>query len=273
MAIVNKVYDAQQIWESPADVYFGVTAPASAVPPDSTNLLVLDTLGQPQTTSTTVTGFTNPTVSVADITGFANNQPITIVGASGTHIYTILNLTSGGFDIHDSAGAVIDSGDVVYSGFHVGLTDGPASFHINQKFSEIRADQFEAPIDYAFISTDFEVDVNMKEVDFQRMSAWMSCPPWTTASKLPTSDVMTIGGVNSDAQSFFTLLLVGINRVDTTKFSYLLGYRAHLKAAFQMTFHRATTNVFKVKFTLVADTDRAVGDEFAMLAKHTQPVV
>ncbi len=52
MPVVSKVYTPANIIQGPADIYIDVAAPASAVPPATTNLLTLDGSGQPTDTGT-----------------------------------------------------------------------------------------------------------------------------------------------------------------------------------------------------------------------------
>ena len=73
----------------------------------------------------------------------------------------------------DANGQPTDTGS---AGVHLGLTEGPCSVSFNAKFSEIHADQFAAPIDAAYVSTEAEIDFAIKEFSLQKLAAYFFRP-------------------------------------------------------------------------------------------------
>jgi hypothetical protein len=152
-------------------------------------------------------------------------------------------------------------------GVHLGAIEAPATVTVTEKFNEIRADQFESAGDVAFDTVEAEIDVVLKETALNNLATLITAGVLTTYTALAKSAVLQVGGQQSSALTFFTLMLIGPNRVVTGKWVYVFAFKAYLKSAVQITFHRSKENSHKLKFGCVADLTRVAGDEVLQIVK------
>jgi hypothetical protein len=202
--------------------------------------------------------------------------------ATISKVYTPANIWQGPVDVYvnipapasanppaaDANEITLDSnGQPPAGGIHLGAIEAPATVTITEKFNEIRADQFEAPGDVAFDTVEAEIDVDLKETALSRLSTLLTASALSTYTALANSLVLQVGGQQSSAVTFFTLMLIGANRANTAKFAYVFAFKAYLKSAAQLTFHRSKENTHKLKFGCVADLTRVAGDELLQIVK------
>ncbi len=291
MATVSKAFDPSAIFQGPADVYLGVKAPASAVAPvEYTNTLQLDSSGQPPIAATgqiaTVTlaaagtgytvgdtltivqsGGSNGQVRVKTLSGSTVATVVVLRGGSGYAAASALPVTGG-----TGTGATFDIATIT-SGYHLGLTEGPALVSINPKFDLINADQFSTHVDAAFVSLASEIDFVVKEfvlAQMQRLFAGLfSATYWDLAigSTNPKTDLLQIGSTPSSAAVTTTLLLVSPRRDAANKYLYVMGYKCHIKSAIAMSVSRAKESTIKLKFGCLADTSRVAKDYVLQIVK------
>lgn len=289
MATVSKSFTPSDVFQGPADIYLGVANPASANPPvEGTNTLTLDSVGQPPigttgqiaTISLGATGSGGSGYAVGDtllITGGGGSNGLArVLTVSGGAIATLLLLKGGsGYATGNNlaispvtgagTGATINILTIT-SGYHLGLTEGPASININPKFNEIMADQYSAPIDAAFVSQACEIDFVVKEFVLSMMTrlfaGLFSATYFDLAagSSNPATDLVQIGSSPSSAALLTSLLLVAPRRDVANKYLYALGYRCFIKSAIQMSAQRSKEATIKLKFGLLADTSRVAKD-------------
>lgn len=293
MTTVFKAFNPADIFQGPADVYLGVTNPVSAVPPVAgTNTLVLDSSGQPQIGSTGQ--IASVSISAAG-TGYAVGDTLTVVqngavagmvrvantGGSGTvSAVAIINggqgysaasslATTGG----GGSGCTITIASIT-AGFHLGLTQGPASTNLTPKFTEIKADQFSAPVDAAFTSFAAEIDFTVKEYSLINMQKYFgglfSATVWNlgAGSTNPARKLLQIGSTPSSQAKTASLLLVGTRRDSPNKFLYVMGYRCHIKSAIPLgPIQRSKEAEIKMKFGCLIDPTRVASDMTLQIVK------
>lgn len=285
MSIVSKVFTPGDIFQGPAEIYIGVAAPVSAVPPVAgTNTVALDGYGQPAIGTTgqiaTVTlgsggtGYsTGDTLTVIQSGGFAGMVRVTaqtggvisaVVVINGGQGYATASglATIGG----TGAGATITIATIT-AGFHLGLTQGPVAINVTPKFNEIRADQFSAPVDAAFVSNACEIDFIIKETALNQIqrffSGLFSATYWNLAagSTNPACDFLQIGSTPSSIAKTTTLMLVGTRRDQSNKYIYALAYKAYPKSAVTLgPVQRKKETEIKMKFGMILDPTRVVSD-------------
>jgi hypothetical protein len=212
MPTVSKSFTPSDIFSGPADIYLGVQAPASAVPPvQGTNTLTLDGSGQPP-----------------------------------------------------------DAGS---AGIHLGLSEGPVSANTAPSFELIKADQFSAPVDAAFISSKSEIDFTVKELVFSKLQKFFAGLTSATYSNLgagstnPAADMLQIGSANSSAANKTTLLLIAPRRDVASKWMYVLGYKCYLGSAIAIPIQRKKETLIKLKFKCLVDTSRVAKDQTMQIVK------
>ncbi len=213
MATVSKSFTPADVFQGPADLWIGLGAPASAVPPvQYTNTLQLDGTGQPP-----------------------------------------------------------DSGA---AGISIGLTEGPCSISIHPKFVEIKADQFAAPVDAAFVSMATEIDFAVKESKLSRFPQFFAGLLTSTytdvvAGANPACDFLQIGSQKTSAATTRTLMLIAPRRDTTGKWIYVFAYRAYLKSAIAMAVDRKKETIIKMKWGCIADTTRVAKDQVLQFIRMT----
>lgn len=296
MTTVSKSFTPADIFQGPADIYIGVKAPASAVPPvQYTNTLQLDSSGQPpigatgqiasvsvgatgsggsgysvgDTLTITQSGGANGMVRVSTVNSGAVTAVILLKGGVGYSAANNLPVTGGG-----GSGCTINILTIV-SGYHLGLTEGPASISTNPKFTMIGADQYSVPVDAAFSSLEAEIDFAVKELAFsnlQRYFAGLFSANYfdlSVGSTNPATDLMQIGSSPSAAALTPTLLLVAPRRDVANKFVYAMGYKCYIKSAIAMAAQRNKETVIKLKWGLLADTSRVAKDMALQIVRGT----
>jgi hypothetical protein len=292
MPTVSKSYTPADIFQGGADIYLGVTPPPSAVPPVAgTNTLTLDANGQPPIASTgqiataalnaggtgytvgdtlfiTQSGAVAGMIRVATLSGSAVATFVVINGGRGYSVATGLATVGG-----TGSGCTIDISTIT-AGYHLGLTEGPASISISPKFNLIRSDQHAAEIDAAFVSQTCEIDFTLKEFVLANMqrtfSGLFSATYWNLAAggTNPAADFVQVGSSFSSYSKTSSLLLVAARRDVPGKYVYALAYRAYIKSAWQMTANRAKENVWKLKAGCILDTSRIAKDMCIQIVKQ-----
>ncbi len=169
----------------------------------------------------------------------------------------------------DANGQPTDTGT---AGFHVGISEGPAVLSVTPKFDEIRADQFAAPVDAAFVSLETEIDIVVKEAALQNLQKYFTSPlgaysNLTAGITNPAADFLQIGSPKSSLATLRTLTLVSPRRDVGGKFWYVMAYKAALKSAVAWAFERKTISSWKLKFYCIADTSRALKDQVLQIVK------
>jgi hypothetical protein len=169
----------------------------------------------------------------------------------------------------DATGQPSDAGS---AGFHVGASEGPAVLSVTPKFEEIRADQFAASLDAAFVSLETEIDLVVKEAVLANLQKLFSSPLGrytnvTAGATNPAADFLQIGSPTSSAATLRTLLLVSPDRAASGKYWVLQAYKAALKSAVALEFQRSTAVTWKLKFYCIADTSRVLKDQVLQLVR------
>lgn len=293
MPTVAKVFTSADIFQGPAEIYLGVAAPASAVPPiQYTNTLQLDQAGQPpigtngQIATATLgaggSGYTvGDTLTVVQAGAQAGMIRVLTVSAGAVVTFAILR---GGQGYSTASGLATTGGSgtgctitiaTITAGFHFGLSEGPAQVQIAPKYELIKADQFSAEIDGALISMACEMDFTIKEMALAAMlqlfTGLFSATYWnlSAGSTNPAADLLQIGATNSSQALTTSLLMVAPRRDAANKFVYALGYKAFIKSAIQFSIGRPKENMFKLKFACLADMNRVVKDRVMQIIRTT----
>lgn len=161
------------------------------------------------------------------------------------------------------------------SGFNVGLTEGPCTVNINPKFSEIRADQFAAPVDAAFVSLASEIDFAVKETQLSKFPKYFAGILTGTYSNLgaggtnPAADFLQIGSNKSSQAQLHTLMLIAPRRDVASKWLYVFAYKAYLKSAISLQLDRKKETVIKMKWGCIADPARVAKDQVLQIVRMT----
>ena len=149
----------------------------------------------------------------------------------------------------------------------LGLVEGPTKLTITPKFQEIRADQFESPIDGALTTSDAEMDIVMMEFDPLTFQRWFTADTVTNPQLLANSRVLQFGGQFTDQTSLRTMMIVSPDRTNIGQWIYAFMYRVYLKSAIPLMFHRTATSKYATKWGAVADFTRQPGDELLCIAR------
>lgn len=301
MPTVSNVFTPADIFQGPADIFLGVKAPPSAVPPvQGTNTLTLDGSGQPPDASTTgqlgaiAVNAAGSGYAVGDIfsitqTGGANGLGV-VTTVSGSTVTGVAILRYGtGYSVGNGLATVHQTGSgndaltvnisTIQAGIHLGLSDGPCSASFHPKFDEIRADNFSAPVDAAFVSLASEIDVILKETTFRNIQqyfaglssgTYFNLTGTPVSSTNPAADFLQIGATKSSGMNnVTTLLLIAPRRDVAAKWLYVMVYRAYLKSAIALGVNRKKETVLKLKFGGLADTSRVAKDQVAQIVRMT----
>jgi hypothetical protein len=213
-------------------------------------------------------GYTHGDSDIAVVTAVGGNT-----AANGT--WALKDVAVGGSTttaalLGSNGAAAYTSGGTISIGQHLGLLEGPLQLTITPKFVEIRADQYESPVDAALTIADAELDATMLEFDLPTVQRWFMADSFSNPAVLANSSVLQVGGTQfaaGDAVNLRTMMFVAGNRTAVGKWIYAFAYQVYLKSAIQLTFDRTGKNAFKLKFGVVADTTRQPGDEFLQLVK------
>ena len=272
---VSHAYVSSNIIVGPSNIYLGLPAPTSHTPPTQADEIAIDSNGQPATVSTSVTttgDVTPDTVTFTNYTSYTpQNGDILVVsgvtgdtGANGT--WTAANVTVGTSTttatlVGSVGNGAYVSGGTVTVGQHLGLNEGPTKLSIHPTFTEIRADQFESPIDGALTKIEAELDIVTLEFNPLTYQRWFTADTVTNPFSLANVTGTTFGGQFTDASNLRTLMAVSPDRKQVGKWIYVFCFKAFLKSAVPITFHRTAHNRFQLKFGLVGDFTRKPGDE------------
>lgn len=282
MATVDNTFSSQNVLVGPADIYIGIPAPTSAAPPTQANEVALDTSGQPATVSASISAATNATPIVLTFANFSGYTPkngdvavVASVGgntnANGTWTLTAVTVavTTTATLVGSQGNSAYTSGGTITIGQHCGLAEGPVEFTITQKTVEIRADQFESPVDAAVETCEAELDITILETDLLTMQRYFMVDYLTNPAYLASSKALQVGGVGTvgDADTLRTMMIISPNRSNVGKWIYVFAFKVYLKSSIQLTFHRTTKNMWKLKFGLIADTSRQTSDSYLQLVK------
>jgi hypothetical protein len=295
MATVSKVFTPSDIFQGPADVYFDLQAPVSAVPPTTvgTHTIALDGLGQPTGT------FSYGAISAATLggggSGYAVGDILTVVQSGGSNgLIRVLTISGGAVltfrILHGGSGYSTGTGlattggtgagctidiTTISPGLHMGLTEGPCTVSFTASFNEILADQYAAPIDAAYISSVAEIDFAIKELDLTKFSRYFSglltgsYYDLPIGSTNPAADMMQIGNSISLAANTHTVMLVAPRRDAPGKYVYAFAYKAVLSAAWQWSLQRKKEAVFQFKFRCIGDPNREPKDQVMQIVRTT----
>lgn len=285
MSIVSKVFSPADVFQGPAEIYLGVTPPVSAVPPVAgTNTITLDGYGQPTIGSkgqiatvsvgTGGTGYSvGDTLTVIQSGAFAGLVRVT--AAAGGVVSAVVVINGGqGYSVASGLATIGGLGSgctitiaTITAGFHLGLTQGPVAINITPKFNEIKADQFSAPVDAAFVSNACEIDFIIKETALNQIqqffSGLYSATYWNLVAggTNPACDFLQIGSTPSSIAKTTSLLLVGTRRDQSNKYIYALSYKAYPKSAVTLgPVQRKKETEIKMKFGMILDPTRVVSD-------------
>lgn len=301
MATVSKSFSPADIFQGPADCFLGIKAPASANPPvQYTNTLQLDASGQPPDSSTTGQILTI-TLGNAGGTGYAVGDVVLLTQAGASNGMAVVLTVSGGVvvtlavlrpgtgysaasnlaTVHQTGGgndALTITISTIQAGISLGLTEGPCSVNIHPKFDEIKADQFAAPVDAAFISLATEIDFVVKELTLRNIQQYFAglltgtyfnltgSPVSTTNS---AADFLQIGSNRSSQAMTTTLMLIAPRRDVASKWVYVMAYSAYLKSAIQIQVGRKKETMVKMKWGCIADTSRVAKDQVLSIVRMT----
>jgi hypothetical protein len=275
-SVVSKAYVSSNILVGPANVYLGIAPPPSNTPPTAdVNEISIDANGQPATAYSTGATTNGATPDVITFPTFASYTPsdgdiltvssvTTDTAANGAWTVTGVTVTTSTTSatlVGSIGGGSAGSGGVVKVGQHLGLNEGPTKLSIHPTFVEIRADQLESPIDAALTKVEAEIDIVTMEFDPLTYQRWFTADTVTNPALLANSRVTTFGGQFTDASNLRTLLLISPDRKQVGRWIYVLGFKAYLKSAIPLQFHRTAHAKYALKFGLVGDFTRKPGDE------------
>jgi hypothetical protein len=293
MATVSKLFTPADVFQGPADIYLGVQAPASAVPPvQYTNTLQLDSKGQPPIgtkgeIATVALGAGGTGYAVGDtltvVQGGAANGLIRVLTVADGVVATVAVLRGGsGYSVASTLATVggIGTGctitiSTITAGVYLGLTESPATCTVTPKFNPIHADQYSAAVDAAFVSQAAEIDFTVKELVFanlQRFFAGLfSASFWdlVIGAVNPATELLQIGSSPSSDALVTTLMLVAPRRDAANKYIYALAYKAYIASAIPMPVQRGKETVLKLKWKLLLDTSRVAKDMAMQIVRMT----
>ena len=293
MPTVAKVFTSADIFQGPAEVYLGVAPPPSAVPPvQYTNTVQLDNLGQPfvgtigQITGVTVAAGGSGYVAgdtIQPTQGSATGALVRVLTVSSGAVATVAILRGG--QGYSTASGLATSGGTgsgctltissISAGVHFGITEAPAQVQIAPKYELIKGDNFSGEIDGALVSMASEIDIVIKEMALanlvQLFTGLFSATYWNlgAGSTNPAVDLLQIGNTNSSQALTAPLMLVAPRRDALSKFLYVLAYRTYIKSAVQFSVGRPKENLFKLKFSCLADMNRVVKDRVMQIIRTT----
>lgn len=284
MATVAKAFVPADIFQGPADIYMGVQNPVSAVPPvQYTNTLQLDSNGQPPIgakgqIATVAVNAPGTNYLIGDTIDVVQSGALwgqlRVVTVSGSAVATVRVIRGGsGYSVASALATVGGSGTgftadiaTITSGYHLGLTEGPASMNIHPTFNLINADQFSTHVDAAFVNLACEIDFTIKEFQLamiQRLFGGLLTATYydlAAGGTNPATDLLQIGNSTSSSALQTSLLLVSPRRDVPHTFMYVLGYRCYMKSAIAMSVHRSKESMIKLKFGCLADPTRVAKD-------------
>lgn len=165
--------------------------------------------------------------------------------------------------------------DGAVAGVHLGLSEGPASLSITPKFSEIRADQYGAPVDAAIVSLACEIDVALKELTLANIKKYFAGAGVGTYSNIgagatnPAADFLQVGSPTTANPVLHTLMLIAPDRGHSGKFVYVMAYSAYLASAVALPLDRKKETVIKLKWKCIGDTARVAKDQVLQIVRTT----
>lgn len=170
---------------------------------------------------------------------------------------------------------VIDTSGVPTSGTPVfgGAIDSATTVTIGAQMNLVEADQISAPIDAIMTGELEEIEATMKESDFAKLKHYLQHGTYDadTDTGLPAGaqdyEELTFGGIIPIAKT--SVAVISPRRDDTTKFLVSQLYSAVQIEAIKLPFTRKKETMYGVKFTGLAVTTRAVGDQVGKIYRQT----
>jgi hypothetical protein len=170
----------------------------------------------------------------------------------------------------DASGQPNDTGS---AGIHLGLTEGPCTLVGTPKYAEIRADQFAAPIDAAYVSTECSIEFAIKELNLSRIPKYFAGLTSGRYSNLaagstnPAADMLQLGNSSGAQANTHTVMLVAPDRKAAGKFLYVFAYKAIPGSAIKLDFERKKEAVYKIKFNCIIDPNRVAKDQIMQIVR------
>jgi hypothetical protein len=170
----------------------------------------------------------------------------------------------------DANGQPTDTGT---AGIHLGLTEGPCQLTGTPKYAEIRADQFAAPLDAAYVSMECSIEFAIKELNLSRISKYFAgitsgkYSSLSAGSTNPAADLLQLGNSSGAQANTHTVMLVAPDRKAAGKFLYVFAYRAIPASAIKLEFERKKEAVYKIKFKCIIDPSRAARDQVMQIVR------
>jgi hypothetical protein len=170
---------------------------------------------------------------------------------------------------------VIDTSGTPTSGTPVygGAIDAATIVSIAAKMELVEADQISAPIDAIMTGEVAEIEATMKESDFAKLKHYLQHGTYNsdTDTGLPALaqdfEELTFGGIIPVAKT--SVAVISPRRDNTAKFLVSQLYSAVQIEAIKLPFTRKKETMYGVKFTALAVTTRAVGDQCGKIYRQT----
>ena len=156
---------------------------------------------------------------------------------------------------------------VPVSGTEVGYTTGPAVFTYKQTKVPIMAEQSLNPVDVYVTSEEGSLVFEAMERTYKTLQlAFDNVNTVTDANK-----DLFYGGDATAMSSVYTtcVALTSRRRIATTKFEYLVLYKAYSVDGIQLGYTRTKESTYKVTMVALIDTTRSIGDRLFQFVRET----
>jgi len=167
-------------------------------------------------------------------------------------------------------GAETTDGDLTWtlvslgSNVYGGAIEGPTTVNIAAKIELVEADQIPAPIDAIMTGEEESLDLTMKEANLDKLKHYLQHGTFSTGSGY---EELKFGGIIPVPQ--FSVAVISPHRDSAIKYTVGQLYRAAQMEAVKLPMTRKKETMYGVKFTGLAVTTRAVGDQVGKIYRQT----
>jgi hypothetical protein len=166
-----------------------------------------------------------------------------------------------------ASGAVVSvdaSGVPGNNGVEVGLTEGPATFHVAGDIREVFAEQALAPLRAVQESEEVTLTFTLKEIDFAKLQRYLRGSNFTST---PTHNNVT-GGGNACISSFVADLVHWDVCDGVSIYTIIHLHKAFMNGPFDVSFSKGEESMVEVELKGLADVTRAAGDQVYQISQR-----
>jgi hypothetical protein len=249
--------DATKIHQGPGNLWLRVLRPSAS------KRLLIDQYGAPLLVRW-VTGTYAVGDQIVDAAVNGGIQEVTAdadAGATGVTEPSPWGLT---------LGAETADGDLTWtcvslsSNIYGGAIDGQSTVNLAAKIELVEADQISAPIDAIMTGEEESLECTMKESNLDKLKHYLQHGTFSTGSGY---EELKFGGIIPVPQ--FSVAVISPHRDSTIKYTVAQLYRAAQMEAVKLPHTRKKETMYGVKFTGLAVTTRAVGDQVGRIYRQT----